>query len=71
MSEIETFMDGLEFPVDVQQQKDFEAIKNALKRSNEGGVVLEVLYEALNSIKSNPNQSIEKVMYDALWDWDC
>ncbi|WP_079242615.1 hypothetical protein [Chryseobacterium indologenes] len=54
-----------------EQRKDFEAIKDALKRSKEGGVVLEVLYEALNSLKSNPNQSIQKAMYDALWEWDC
>lgn len=72
--EVTEFLESDEFKDKLkaeEQKKDFESIKNALKRSKEGGVILEVLYEALNSLKSNPTQSISKAMYDALWEWDC
>lgn len=70
MSDIESFIDGLEFKLDEQQERDFESIKHTLKRSKESGLILEILYEAFNQLKSNPNITITQACDNALWEWD-
>lgn len=54
-----------------QQTKDFEAIKDLLLGGKQVGLTLEVLYEALSQLKSDPNMTISEACYNALWDWDC
>lgn len=54
-----------------QQTKDFEAIKNLLLSGKQVGLTLEVVYEVLSQLKSDPNITISEACYNALWEWDC
>lgn len=70
MDEIENFLDGLEFKTDEQQEADFKSIEHTLKRAKESGLILEILYEAFNQIKSDSSISISQACDNALWEWD-
>ncbi|WP_139258957.1 hypothetical protein [Chryseobacterium oranimense] len=74
MSEIGSFTDGLDYSdesLNQQQTNDFEAIKNMLLTGEETGLILELLYEAFNQIKLDPEITISKACDNARWDWDC
>ena len=68
MEELEASFNDLEFNPDEEREADINSIQSTLERSTEGGLTLEVLYEAFSQLKSDPTISISQACENALWD---
>lgn len=48
-----------------------DAVRNALQRANQNGLIVEVVYFALTAVQSQPHLPLEEALTYALREWDC
>lgn len=50
--------------------EEMESIRDVLSACEESGLILEVLQTAFKDIQTDPSTSIQRALYNALYEWD-